>query len=376
MSDPSRQSWFQRHRVLTLAAVTSFGILLLLFVAEAILSSTAEEPPPPPGTYRYIRLAEHRPNASRPQIPGGAFPSLEHKEYPLSIDEHGFIEPSAVHDAPDLTLAFLGGSTTECMMVDEDKRFPRLVATKLEETVGKVNSYNCGKAGAHSLNSLNTLINKVLPLEPDVVAMMHNGNDLIMLLYEGSYWNDNPFRSLVVERKPPPETVTGLIKKLGKTLFPHLIARLKPAPTEPIDPFAHLRGRVLEIDEDKLRAEFSRSLEMFIAVCRVNDVVPVLLTQPNRLTEEPDELIKKHTEKLHRDFGIEYPRYQALWRMFNDTIREVGRTQGVEMIDLADELPQEAAYMYDLCHYNNAGSQRVAEIIARELLARDLAKPR
>ena len=55
--------------------------------------------------------------------------------------------PSKVHDHPDLTLAFLGGSTTECIYVDENNRFPYLAGRLIEEQTGlKVNSYNAGRA--------------------------------------------------------------------------------------------------------------------------------------------------------------------------------------------------------------------------------------
>ena len=86
-----------------LVTTTLLGIAILLFVTEWILSWTTVPPPPPPGTYRYIRLAEHRPRASAFLTPSGAFPSLENKEYPLEIDENGFIRPSKVHDDPDFT---------------------------------------------------------------------------------------------------------------------------------------------------------------------------------------------------------------------------------------------------------------------------------
>ena len=54
------------------------------------------------------------------------------KPYVLRVDRQGFIMPSKIHDHPDLTIAFLGGSTTECIYVDEDNRFPYLVGRLLE----------------------------------------------------------------------------------------------------------------------------------------------------------------------------------------------------------------------------------------------------
>ena len=91
---------------------------------------------------------------------------------------------------PDKVIVFLGGSTTECMFVDEDHRFPYVAGQILEQETGaKINSYNGGMSGSNSLNAIDILINKVIPLKPDVVVFMENINDLSTLLYEGTYWN-------------------------------------------------------------------------------------------------------------------------------------------------------------------------------------------
>ena len=55
----------------------------------------------------------------------------------------------------------------------------------------KINTYSSGVSGNNSMHSINILLNKILPLDPQVVVMMHNWNDLIVLLYEGGYWNDS-----------------------------------------------------------------------------------------------------------------------------------------------------------------------------------------
>ena len=53
----------------------------------------------------------------------------------------------------------------------------------------RINSYNGGMSGNNSLNVIDLLINKVIPLKPDVVVFMENINDLSTLLYEGTYWS-------------------------------------------------------------------------------------------------------------------------------------------------------------------------------------------
>ena len=116
--------------------------------------------------------------------------------------------PSKIHDHPDLTIAFLGGSTTECIYVDEDNRFPYLAGRLLErQTHLKVNSYNAGRSGNNTLHCLNILLNKVVNLKPDIVVLMENINDLAILMYEKTYWNTNPSRSPIQEKLPTFKTV-------------------------------------------------------------------------------------------------------------------------------------------------------------------------
>ena len=68
-----------------------------------------------------------------------------------------------------------------------------------------------------------------------------------------------------------------------------------------------------------------------------------------------------------RDTGISYQRFKELYDAFNDTIREVGRKNQVMVIDLAREVPPDKKYLYDLVHFNDAGSQLAAGIIAARL---------
>ena len=133
---------------------------------------------------------------------------LAQKPYVVRVDRQGFIMPSKVHDHPDLTIAFLGGSTTECIYVDEATRFPYLAGRLHGKQTGlKVNSYNAGRSGNNTLHCLNILLNKVVNLKPDIVVLMENINDLAILIYEKTYWNTNPSRSPIQERLPTFKTV-------------------------------------------------------------------------------------------------------------------------------------------------------------------------
>ncbi len=57
----------------------------------------------------------------------------------------------------------------------------------------------------------------------------------------------------------------------------------------------------------------------------------------------------------------------AVMEMYNDTLRRVGAENGVLVIDLAREVPPDQEHLYDMVHFNDAGSRLAAKIIAARL---------
>ena len=198
------------------------AVILCTFAAEKLLAYRNRHNNP--GVQRYIRLREYKPYFSQDLIPPAAELSiadnLESKPYRLRIDGDGFIIPSRIHDKPDMSLVFLGGSSTACGYMAEKQRFPYLAGQILEADTGKkINSYNSGVGGNNSLHSLNILLNKVIPLKPEFVLLCHNINDLTTLLLEGTYWSANPSRSALVALKP---SFSDSIKQIRDLLIPDL----------------------------------------------------------------------------------------------------------------------------------------------------------
>ena len=358
----------QKHPKKIIIGFIIISIMVIIFAAEVLLG-----PVPTDGINRYIRLREHKLSTVNHNTPDESYliktDGLIQKEYRLEVDNHGFIYPSIVHDNPDLNIIFLGGSTTECIYVDEDKRFPYLVGRLLENDRAKVNSINSGVSGNNSRHSINILINKGLKLHPDIAIMMHNINDLNILLYEKDYSNNNPYRSLIIERDN--NSFSYHLKGIIKNIIPNLYQRIRLFNKRYIninidDEFAHLRGKKLTINKQHILNEFEKSIETFISVAKSNGIIPVLMTQASRFKEKPDSIIIANWT-LEDDFGIKYENYRKSYLDFNDSIREIGNTNNILVIDLANEIPQTKEYMYDAVHFNNKGSSLVAKIIANNL---------
>jgi hypothetical protein len=368
-------NWFQRNPKKTLATVTLIFILAIVFTAEKflefnnhrhgiVLEAEVER--------RYVRLKEFRPGARLLlAFPRNHLPYTDHvftKQYRVEIDHNGFIAPSRKYERPDKVIVFLGGSTTECMFVDEDHRFPYAAGRILEQETGvRINSYNGGMSGSNTLNAIDILINKVIPLKPDVVVFMENINDLSTILYEGTYWNTRTARS-------PLETLKKrqLVGKLLKEIFiPHLnyaYKNLKKTLSgQEEDEFAGARGKKLIIDQAKMGRDFTAGLQTMVCTCKAWGIVPVLMTQANRITDHPDPVVAAYIGRDGRGTGISYQKFKEMYDAFNDAIREVGRKNQVMVIDLAREVPPDKQYLYDLVHFNDAGSQLAAQIIAARL---------
>lgn len=383
---PPSQNWFERHPKTTLLTVLMVLVVLLTLLAEKILAW--RQPEFHAGIQRYIRLREYRPFFSQYLLPPAGelalADNLAAKPYLLRIDGDGFIIPSRMHAQPEVSLVFLGGSSTACGFMGEEERFPYLAGRLLEEQTGKkINSYNSGVGGNNSLHSLNILLNKIIPLQPDIVLMCHNINDLTMLLLEGTYWSDNPSRSQIVTVLP---TIGGSFKEIRDLLIPNLTREVtqlsrnlkqtfrRPKPQQ-TDEFARVRGQKIRFDAGQLRAAFRRNLQLFIRICRLQQMQPVLMTQAHRLTDDPDPVIKDSLRDLEVRQGLPYHEYRRLFLAFNEEIRTVAQENGVLVIDLAAAIPPTKDYLYDIVHFTATGSRRAAEVISAALAASLTAQP-
>ncbi|HHZ63965.1 MAG TPA: SGNH/GDSL hydrolase family protein, partial [Flavobacteriales bacterium] len=269
-------------KIIILALVLSIAVGIILMAVE--FGSRDKE--------NNIELRQHAPNISKNAVT--PFKRLLREgdrleEYVLRTDANGFILPSKIHDEPDIDIYFVGGSTTECETVKEILRFPYLVGRLLEEKTGlKVNAFNAGVGGNNSQHSLNILIHKILPLQPDIVVYHHNINDIVQLAYYGNY-------------------NAGVSNEEGD------------------DKFSKLRGSTVRLDTKSIALQYKNALEGFVDACLSKGAQPVLMTQilrtsldqtPNRLPESleltipqnpfdsvPEPAFLKVIHMIHKEFN-------------------------------------------------------------------------
>jgi hypothetical protein len=386
MADQQGQSppnWFERHPRKTIVGLVVILMLAATYGAEKLLASINR-------THnlvlfserRYINLREILPLIDTVDVPPDRAvresDDLVQKPYRVRTDAQGFMLPYNRYEKPDLSLIFLGGSTVACIYVEEENRFPYLVGNLLEQKTGKkITSINSGVGGNNSLHSLDILLNKLIPVRPDVVVMMHNINDLVALIYDQTYWSKNPTRAAIVNFSFY-KNLTGLkaLSTLARDMYiPNLHAATRilskkvfgKKVKDPDDEFASIRGKKLTVDSAAILDEFKMNLNTFINICRARRITPVLMTQFNRYKANPDPKVIKAMQGFESDSGIPMGEFMELYAKFNDAIREVGKQSGVLVIDLAALIPQDKQYIYDVVHLNTRGSQLAAQLISERL---------
>ena len=382
--EQSKKNWFEENPKKTLVLIFLTFLVAATWAAEKVLAYRNHSQKQVLFTERrYINLREFQPSMDVVDLPTDKSvresDSLVKKAYRVRTDANGFILPYNRYPDPDLTLVFLGGSTVACLYVEEENRFPYLVGNLLEKASGKkVTSYNSGVGGNNSLHSLDILLNKLIPLKPDVVVMMHNINDLVSLIYDRTYWSRNPTRAPIIDYKLY-KNLTGMtaISTLARdTYIPNLHLAFRSLckkifgkkAGDPEDEFAHVRGRKIVFDPARILDEFQMNLQTFINICRARRITPVLMTQFNRIKSDPDDKIRQSMKGFESDSKVSAQEFKEIYDKFNEATVQVGRRNGVLVIDLARLIPREAKYLYDVVHLNTAGSRLAAQIISEQLL--------
>ncbi len=387
MADAAQENinkgWFEANPKKTIVLILVIFLVAATLITEKVLAYINHSQKMVLFTERrYINLREYQPFLDVVDIPPDKAlreaDGLEKKPYRVRTDANGFILPYQQYAKPDLKVIFLGASTTACIYVDEDSRFPSLVGELLTQQTGKkVTSINSGVGGNNSLHSLDILLNKLIPLKPDAVVLLHNINDLVALIYDKTYWSKNPTRQPIIDYKLYKD-LTGMkaISTLARdTYIPNLHVAFRSLSKklfgkkvkDPDDEFAYIRGKKLVFDGAQILDEFKMNLQTFINICRARRITPVLLTQFNRYRADPDPKIKEAMAGFEKDSQISARQFKEIYDRFNEAVRQVGQDNGVLVIDLARLIPQESQYMYDVVHLNTAGSKLAARLISEKL---------
>ena len=347
-------------------------------------------------------------------------PYVQREFYPDPDAFPGITGSSAFHinsiglrsDEPDenydIRILTLGGSTTECLLLDQDEAWPQRLQQRLAESSGlDIWVGNAGRSG-HSTREHIYQADQLLKQMPDtdLVVLLAGINDLGLRLigdqeYDPDYLNAPGIEDRMIPQafaNYPIEYRSGLPFYKGLELYAlarrakdQLIHILGPRSDEQDSTGSNVvrwrknRTNALALRDElpDMRAsleEYRSNLLKIVEVSRSAGVPLYLLTQPTiwrpDLTEEEVGLLwwGGVGEHQHEGARAEYYSVSALQlgiSMYNDVLLSVCANEGMTCLDLAELIPKDKSAFYDEMHFNETGaalvSAHVADFISEKL---------
>ncbi len=161
------------------------------------------------------------------------------------------------------------------------------------------------------------------------------------------------------------------MEKSFQVLFPRLHYELLATKVKIIS-----QQQPLEFGWEKLQPigepqfeEYKNNLRGFAALCRANNIRPILMTQFNRVLEKEfleNPTFQPYMEKLQAS-GTSVAAFCDSYKKMNGIVREVAAEERVLLIDLDSMILKSKAYLYDMVHLHGEGSKLTAEIVFEKL---------
>jgi hypothetical protein len=364
------------------------GLLLILDISLGFLSGNINNLPV---SSRYVQLREYSPNLNNEKISV----TLENKtkiETTISTDENGFIiGPNNSKDNTNIDIIFMGGSTTENYLLKPQNRFPYLVQELVKSKYNNdFKTLNAGVSGSSVANSNIVLYSKVVDLSPSYVFLMHNVNDLVLLSKTKSYWKAPLGRSIIYDINEKNEinnrnNLYYFLKWIKDNFYSNLYRITKNylliddwffARNMGVisDEFYEFRENFYIKNKDEkieIESQFRNALKTFINISKSNGIMPVLMTQPNRIDNKSNYFIKEFKKWGYNKSQLKI--FSEEFQAFNKIIVEVATDLEVSFIDLNNIIPKDEEYIYDSVHLTNKGSilaaNSIFEFISENLIS-------
>jgi lysophospholipase L1-like esterase len=369
--------------------VSVISLLLSIGVAEVALRYFApiadpyEKAKAPRAVNQYIK-SEFPPNFQIRTYAEEGLPGLA-GSHVFTTNNMGFRGDFLQRPKPvdEFRVFMIGGSTTECLYLDDSESIDRVVQNALSARAAdniKVKVYNAGKSGDATDDHISMIVHRIIHLRPDLIVVFAGANDLTRSIYEY-----DPLHYVK-------ESGTGLglptLLKFASTEFQlprRLYYLLRPLSsrtgTEILEEIsfrsdyrekAKLR-KSTPVTDAKPRVDlesYRNNLRTIVGVAKSHGVSLVFMTQQSTWNG-PDPAIKDWHWILHRR-GVTYREdlmHEAL-ESLNDVMRQVAASADVSTYDLARVIPKSSEFFYDDAHFNVRGAHEAGTGLASVILSK------
>lgn len=274
-----------------------------------------------------------------------------------------------------LTLITIGGSTTECHFLNDERTWPYLLGNALSDSFRNCWLNNAGLDGHSTYGHLVLLNDYVKKLRPSVVLFLIGINDVETdrptfhdkLNTRGSYAD---LKHYMFENSE----VLNLLLNLGRgwraqrfNNTTNALLRLDSG-RKVVLPNSVMHKRLM--GQRPFLEAFRSRVNQLADTCLAWGILPVFITQPNQFGFGRDSVTGADLALFPADPGDPTVNGKLIWDMleeYNDVTRSVCVQKKLPLIDLAGMLPKNSLYFYDMSHFTNQGATVVASIIAKSL---------
>jgi lysophospholipase L1-like esterase len=352
--------------------------LICLLVAEFALRRIAplQDPyaadkVPREGINQYIK-SEHAKNLRLVTEPEADLPGM-HGPNVFTTNNLGFRgeELTIPKPANEFRIFMVGGSTTECLYLDDTKAITTVLQNELNKQRGanlQVRVYGAGKSGDASDDHCSMIVHRIVQLQPDMIIVFAGINDLTRGIVNYDYLHyvkDAPAERL--RQLKYLATESQIVRRF------YYLFRRNPQNITQVFQEIHLRSdfrekvrlcNSLPLSNERPRVDltaYANNLRTIAGVAQAHQIKLVLMTQQSTWNGPDDANVKEWQWLLCRS-GIRYREdymNEALTAL-NDQTRQVAREFSVPVYDLALTMPKSRDFFYDDVHFNDRGAQEAA----------------
>jgi lysophospholipase L1-like esterase len=272
-----------------------------------------------------------------------------------------------------LTVVAVGGSSTECMYLSDGKDWPALVVRGLKPSFPSLWMNNAGLNGHSTFGHLLLLRQHLLALHPKVIVLMAGINDVARDdLNDYDVMQQGPQSTMEVLAQYSAVASATLNSwrawKASRAGLLHSQLDLRSWPT------AERRRDapgLLNHHRRKYLPGYRQRLQLLTRLCREANISLVLVTQPTLYGPGIDDEtgIDLGGIAVSPDEAVNGALAWEILELYNDVMRDVGKEDGVFVIDLARLLPRSSRFFYDFMHFTPQGADRVAQVVTPPLCA-------
>jgi lysophospholipase L1-like esterase len=279
-----------------------------------------------------------------------------------------------------LTVITVGGSTTYCWMLSDEKTWPAELGNRLGKSFQRVWINNAGLLGHSTFGHIVLMEEIVTKLQPKVVLFLVGENDLLkghLIEAEGDSENVKG-RILFSSAKGFVKSLAAQseVAALGANLYRNYIsnpaylaayAKLDLTKLGYLKVSREVEERYVTRSSKPYIQSYQTRLKRLIDISREAGIEPVFITQPLLLGPAVDDITKVDLAAIKVDETRNGQMWWESLEVYNDVTRKVGHENNVLVIDLARQMPKSSRCFWDFAHYTNEGAQIVADIVYRAL---------